>query len=72
MSKQLRAFEKTSPKQLYRRFVEHAGLVEVEEGRVVVRLDNRSHNPVIREAKLDREQRAVPWLENRVINFVYL
>lgn len=59
-------------KQLYRRFVECAGQVEVEEGRVVVRLDKRGHKPVLREAQLDREQRPVPWLENRIIDFVYL
>lgn len=72
LGKQLRGFEKASPKQLYRRFVETAGLVEVEEGRVVVRLDKRSHNPVLREATLDREQRPVSWLGNRFVTFVYL
>jgi hypothetical protein len=71
LGKQLRGFEKASPKQLYRRFVETAGLVEVEEGRVVVRLDKRSHNPVLREAALDREHLPVPWLGNRHIAFVY-
>jgi hypothetical protein len=29
--------------------------VEVEEDRVVVRLDRRSHNPILRAAALDRE-----------------
>jgi hypothetical protein len=71
LGKQLRGFEKASPKQLYRRFVETAGLVEVEEGRVVVRLDRRSHNPVLREAALDREHLPVPWLGDRYISFVY-
>lgn len=72
LGKQLRGFDKASPKQLYRRFVECAGQVEVEEGRLVVRLDKRSHNPVLREALLDREQRPVPWLGNRVVDFMYL
>jgi hypothetical protein len=71
LGKQLRGFEKASPKQLYRRFVETAGLVEVEEGRVVVRLDKRSHNPVLREAALDRESLPIPWLGNRSVSFVY-
>jgi hypothetical protein len=72
LGKQLRGFEKASPKQLYRRFVETAGLVEVEEGRIVVRLDKRSHNPILREAALDREPLSIPWLGNRPITFMYL
>jgi hypothetical protein len=56
---------------LYRRFVETSGLVEVEEGRVVVRFERRSHNPVLREAALDREALPIPWLQNRLITFVY-
>jgi hypothetical protein len=71
LGKQLRGFEKASPKQLYRRFVETSGLVEVEEGRVVVRFDRRSHIPILREAALDREARPVPWLQNRPVTFTY-
>jgi len=71
LGKQLRGFAKASPKQLYRRFVETSGLVEVEEGRVVVRFDKRSHNPVLREAALDREPSPIPWLGNRCVSFVY-
>jgi hypothetical protein len=71
LGRQLHGFEKASPKQLYRRFVETAGLVEVEEDRVVVRFDRRSHNPVLREASLDRDRLLVPWLGNRPVSFVY-
>jgi hypothetical protein len=71
LGRQLRGFEKAAPKQLYRRFVETAGLVEVEEERVVVRFDRRSHNPVLREASLDRDRLPVPWLGNRPVTFVY-
>jgi hypothetical protein len=71
LGKQLRGFEKAAPKQLFRRFVETAGLVTVEEGRVVVYFDRRSHNPVLREAALDREPLLVPWLGNRSVSFVY-
>jgi hypothetical protein len=71
LGKQLRGFEKAAPKQLFRRFVETAGLVEVEADRVVVRFDRRSHNPVLREAGLDRDGLPVPWLGNRPVSFVY-
>jgi len=72
LGKQLRGFERAAPKQLFRRFVETAGLLETEEGRVVVRFDRRSHNPVLREAALDAGPCRVPWLGDRLISFQYL
>jgi hypothetical protein len=71
LGRQLHGFEKAAPKQLYRRFVETAGLIEVEGERVVVRFDRRSHNPVLREATLDRGAPSVPWLQDRPVTFVY-
>jgi hypothetical protein len=71
LGKQLRGFGSAAPKQLFRRFVETAGQVEVEAERVVVRFARRSHNPILREAALDREARPVPWLGNRPVCFIY-
>jgi hypothetical protein len=71
LGKQLKGFEKTQPKQLYRCFVETAGVVEVQADRVVVTLDRRSHNPILREAALDQDPIAVPWLLNRSVHFCY-
>ena len=71
LGKQLKGFEKAAPKQLFRRFVETAGSVEVEADRVLVRFDRRSHNPILRAAALDREAPAIPWLQDRKINFLY-
>jgi hypothetical protein len=39
---------------------------------VVVRFDRRSHNRVLREAALDRDALPAPWLQNRLVSFVYL
>jgi hypothetical protein len=71
LGRQLKGYEKAQPKQLYRRFVETAGLVEVHEDRVVVTLDRRSHNPILREAALDKDAASIPWLANRRLQFVY-
>jgi hypothetical protein len=38
----------------------------------VVRFDRRCHNPVLREAVLDREALPIPWLQDRFVTFVYL
>jgi hypothetical protein len=71
LGRQLKGFEKAAAKQLFRRFVETGGLVEVASDRVVVTLDRRSHNPILREAALDRNAPAIPWLHGRTISFAY-
>ena len=71
LATQLSGFAKAKPKQLYRRFVETGGLVEVQEDRIVVRFDKRCHNPILREAALDRNCPGVPWLRNLPVTFEY-
>jgi hypothetical protein len=71
LGSRLKGWEKSRPKDLYRKFVETSGLVEIQADRVVVRLDRRSHNPVLREAALDRDSAPVPWLGNRPIQFTF-
>jgi hypothetical protein len=68
---QLRGYEAMSPKKLYRRFVETGGVVEVRSDDILVRFDRRSHNPVLREAALDREPVPITWLGNRSVKFAY-
>jgi hypothetical protein len=65
LGKQLRGYETAAPKQLYRRFVETAGTVRTTTDRLIVRLDKRSHNPILREAALDRDPIPIPWLGDR-------
>jgi hypothetical protein len=38
---------------------------------VVVRFDRRSHNPILREAALDRDRHPVPWLRGRPVHFEF-
>ena len=71
LASRLQGFEKTDPKRLYRRFVETAGTVTVQPDRLTVALDRRSHNPILREAALDRDALPVPWLGQRKVEFTY-
>ena len=72
LASQLHGFDQSKPKALYRKFVETSGAVEIEAGRrIVVYLDRRSHNPILREAQLDKEHPKIPWLANHRIEFVY-
>ena len=49
------------------------GRIEVAPNRrLLVTFDRRSHNPVLREAALDRDCPAIPWLKNYRVEFNYL
>ena len=46
LAKQLRGFDTAAPKQLYRKFVETAGVVDIQPERIVVHFDKRCYNPI--------------------------
>jgi hypothetical protein len=71
LASRLKGFEKCDPKQLYRRFVETAGTVTIQADRLVVTLDRRSHNPILREAALGRDSLPIAWLGQRRIEFAF-
>lgn len=72
LAKRLKGFEKAKPKQLSRKFIETAGTIEVEPNRRLrVTFDRRSHNPILREAALDKDSRTIAWLKRHRIEFDY-
>lgn len=71
LGQQLHGFDKAAPKQLYRKFVETGGLIEIQRDRLVVHFDKRCHNPILREARLDREGLPIPWLKGLPVEFAY-
>jgi hypothetical protein len=71
LGKQLRGYEKAGPKEWYRLFVATAGVARTTPEELIVDLERRSHNPILREAALDRESPPIPWLGGRRIRFVF-
>jgi len=71
LASKLKGFDKSKPKDLYRKFVETAGSVTVTPEKITVHFDRRSHNPILREANLDRTCPPIPWLNNRLLLFTY-
>ena len=71
LATQLHGFDTAKPKQLYRKFVETGGRVEVQAHRIVVHFEKRAHNPILREAALDAACPAIPWLHNLPVAFKY-
>jgi hypothetical protein len=68
----LKGFERAKPKQLYRKFVETGGQIEVVPNRQLqVTFDRRCHKPILREAALDANSRRIPWLKNFRVTFDY-
>jgi hypothetical protein len=72
LASRLHGFDKSAPKQTYRKFVETGGQLEIHADRLVIRFDKRSHNPILREAELDKECPPIPWLGNIPVAFAYL
>jgi len=71
LASRLKGFGKAAPKQLYRRFVETAGTVLIEPDRLTIAFDRRRHNPILREAALDRDMAPIGWLDGRKLLFTY-
>lgn len=71
LGSRLRGYEKAAPKQLYRRFVETSGRVEVQPDRLLVHFELRSHNPILREAALDQPLIPIPWLNDLPVAFTF-
>ena len=71
LGKQLRGYDKAAPKQLCRSFIETGGLVKTTADRIIVRFDRRSHNPILREAAIDRDLMPIPWLGGRSLQILF-
>ena len=72
LASKLKGFGKAKPKQLSRKFIETSGEVEVLPNRCLrITFDRRSHNPILREAALDKGSRRVAWLKRHRIEFDY-
>jgi hypothetical protein len=61
LGKQLRGYEKADPKTLYRLVVATQGNVRTTPDELIVRFEKRSHNPILREAAMDRQPTPIAW-----------
>ncbi len=66
----LKGFDHAKPKQLSRKFIQTSGGIELLPNRIMrVTFDRRCHNPVLREAALDKGSPPIPWLDRCRIEF---
>lgn len=72
LASRLKGFEHAKPKQLSRKFIETSGEIEVMPHRILrILFDRRCHNPILREAALDKAARPIPWLQGYRLEFDY-
>ena len=70
LASRLKGFEHAKPKQLSRKLIESSGEIEVLPHRLLrVLFDRRCHNPILREAALDKSARPIPWLKGYHLEF---
>jgi hypothetical protein len=70
LAARLKGFAQTGPSKLFRKFVDTPGVIEITAEGVIVRLNKRAHNPLLKEAGLMRPTRAVPWLGGRYVHLM--
>jgi hypothetical protein len=69
LRRRLAGYATATPDTLQRRFLNTSGEVENRGGEIVVRLDRKTYNPVLRQA--DLPVTAVPWWGGRTLRFEY-
>ncbi len=70
LAERLKGFAQAGPSKLFRKFIDTPGQIEITANGVLVRLNKRAHNPVLKEAGLTQLTRAVPWLGGRCVRLV--
>ena len=70
LAERLKGFAQAGPSKLFRKFVDTPGTIEITAQGVIVRLNKRAHNPLLKEAGLTQPTRAVPWLGGRCVQLV--
>ena len=69
LRRRLAGYATATPDTLQRRFLNTPGEVLNRAGEIVVRLDRKTYNPVLRQA--DLPVTAVPWWGGRTLRFEY-
>ena len=73
LADRLKGFQNAKPKQLSRKFIETSGEIEINPNRILlVTLDRRCHNPILREAAIDKDSPPIPWLGGYRIQFQFV
>jgi hypothetical protein len=70
-AQRLKGFETCTPTTLFRKFIDTPGRIDVTESELCVRFEKRSHNPILKEAGLDRPTAPIPWCDGRRLRMIF-
>ena len=62
--RQLSGCEQAKARQLFRHFLDFPAEIEIEEGRVTVKVPKRAHNPLLIASGVAEQTTAVPWWDH--------
>jgi transposase len=71
LGQRLKGFETSTPQKLYRKFVNTPGHIEIGNRELQVVFEKRSHNPILKEAHLDRPTPPIPWCGGRRLRMIF-
>ena len=71
LATELHGFAEAKPKKLCRKIIETGGTVSVTEKHIHVHFHKRAHNPILRQAALDKKAGAIPWAGNKTLLFTF-
>jgi hypothetical protein len=67
LADRLKGFSRAGPSRLFRKFIDTPGWLEITARGVIISLNKRAHNPLLKEAGLTEPTRPVPWLGGRSV-----
>lgn len=71
LAKNIRRFEKSKPKRVFRNFIECPVEIKIDQHLVNVKFLNRSYNPLLMDWVRDKQDVPVPWMGNRKLRFEF-
>ena len=69
--REIRKFQKSKPKTIFRSFIESHAEIDIEKDIVTVKFEKRSFNPLIMDWVRERQNLLVPWMGNRRLQFKF-
>mgnify|MGYP001409703909 CR=1 FL=1 len=75
LASRLKGFATTTSASIYRKFVNPPGRIEIGHGGIGVHFDpdvhRESHNPILKEAGLNRPTPPIPWCHNLPLQLAF-
>jgi transposase len=71
ISQKFRGFEDCRPVTIFRQFINMKADILIRDDVIEVKFPRRSHNPIIKAARLDKKSIPISWLGNRRLQFKF-